>query len=163
MAIDSNRQVDEAGIDQITANQRTRAYRKGTTYGDVSDSNATPLGVLIMNGTMVPTSFASGSQTYTAAILGSGIIIHKNAGAANGTLDTATAIINYMNNNSSGVQVGDILQCLVCNTGTSTLTIVPDASGALDTNGSGAIPTLTSRLMNIRITNITTPAYIVYL
>lgn len=147
-------QVNLAGIDEVVQNSRVRA---SATAG----MNAQ--GVMWMQGTGIPVSFASGSQTYTAASLGSGIIVHKNAGAANGTLDTATNILNYMNANSAGVQVGDIISCLVCNTGTATLTIVPDASGALDGNGSGAIPTLNSKTLNIRITNITTPAYIVYL
>ena len=161
MAINTSRLNLDGGQDEVVANQRVRAYVPGDSASTSAPTEQ--YGVLYMTGTGIPTSFASGSQTYTAAILGSGIIIHKNAGAANGTLDTATAIMNYMNANSAGVIVGDYLQCLVCNTGTATLTIVPDASGALDANGSGAIPTLTSRMLNIRITNTTTPAYIVYL
>jgi|SRR6266853_2442724 len=161
MAVDTSRLDMMAGNDEVVSNQRTRGYVPGQP--NVSGGPTIQYGTLWMTGTGIPTSFASGSQTYTAAILGGGIIVHKNAGAANGTLDTATNIINYMNLNSAGTQVGDILQCLVCNTGTATLTIVPDASGALDANGSGAIPTLTSRMLNIRITNTTTPAYIVYL
>lgn len=146
-------QVNLGGIDEIVANSRVRATSLG--------SNAQ--GTMWMQGTGIPTSFASGSQTYTAAQLGGGIIIHSNAGAVNGTLDTATNILAYMNANSAGVNVGDILQCFVGNTGTNTLTIIAGAGGALDTNGSGAMPTLTSRTLNIRITNIVTPAYIVYL
>jgi len=89
-------------------------------------------GTLWMAGTGVPTSFASGSQTYTAAQLGGGIIIHANAGAANGTLDTATNIVNYMNANSGGIAVGDIMQCFVANTGSATLTIIAGSGGALE-------------------------------
>jgi hypothetical protein len=147
-------QVNLAGIDEVVQNSRQRA---------AATSGTNAQGVLWMQGTGVATSFASGAQTYTAAILGGGLIVHSNAGATAATLDTAANIINYMNANSAGIQVGDILQCFVMNTGTGTLTISAGSGGALDANGSGALPTLTSKMLNIRITNITTPAYIVYL
>jgi hypothetical protein len=146
-------QLNASGMDEVVNNSRVRANTSGT--------NAQ--GVMWMQGTGVVTSIASGSSTYTAAQLGGGLIVHKNAGAVNGTLDTATAILNYMNANSAGVNIGDILQVFVMNTGSGALTIVPDASGALDGNGSGVIPANTSKTLNIKITAISTPAYIVYL
>jgi hypothetical protein len=162
MALNTSRIDQMAGNDEVVSNQRVRAYVPGDPVAS-SVTGGQQYGTMWMQGTGVATSFASGAQTYTAAILGGGLIVHSNAGATAATLDTATNIINYMNNNSAGVQVGDILQCAVMNTGTATLTVSAGSGGALDANGSGAIPTLTSKMMNIRITNLATPAYIVYM
>lgn len=155
MAINNSRLSLEGGIDQIVSNQRTRAYVPGDP---VATGAPTPqFGVMWMTGTGVPTSFASGSQTYTAAILGGGLIVHKNAGAVNGTLDTTANIIAYMNANSAGVNVGDILQCQVFNTGSGVLTIVAgDGSTTFDANGAATIAAGVSKTLNLRLTTATT-------
>jgi len=163
MAIDQSRLDDFAGIDEVVSNQRVRAYREGTTYGSVSDTNANPYGVMYMQGTGVPVSLAGTTQTLTAAQLGSGLIVGGPTSASTYTLDSATNILTYMQNNSAGVQVGDFLQCLLVNGSAFTITLAVPASGAFDAHQTTTtVVTGASKLINIRITNITTPAYIVY-
>lgn len=164
MAINTSRLNIDGGQDEVVANQRTRAYVPGdpaSTSGPIEQ-----YGVLWMTGTGIATNFTTGSQTLTAAILGGGIVVGSPAAAATYTLDTATNIINYMNQNSAGVIVGDILQCLVINAGNTAgvITVAPGTGGGFDTgqNNNLQMPINTSRMLNIRITNITTPAYIVY-
>lgn len=155
MAINTSRLDLSGGQDQVVANQRVRGYVPGDPLSTSAPTEQ--YGVLWMQGTGIPTSFASGSQTYTAAILGGGLIVHKNAGAVNGTLDTTANIISYVNNNSAGFQIGDILQCQVFNTGTGALTIVAgDASTTFDANGSAVIATGVSKTLNIRLATATT-------
>lgn len=149
-------QVNLGGIDEIVANSRVRA---GT-------SSTNSQGVLWMQGTGIATNFTTGSQTLTAAMIGGGIVVGSPSAAATYTLDTATNIINYMNANSAGINVGDIISCLITNAGSSTgiITVAPGSGGGFDTgqNGNFQMPINTSRTVNIRITNLSTPAYIVY-
>lgn len=155
MAINTSRLNLDGGQDEVVSNQRTRAYVPGDPIA--TGAPTSQYGVMWMTGTGVPTSFASGSQTYTAAILGGGLIVHKNAGAVNGTLDTTANIFSYMNANSAGVQVGDILQCQVFNTGSGVLTIVAgDASTTFDANGAATIAAGVSKTLNIRVATATT-------
>lgn len=170
MAVDTQYINDDRGQDEVLANQRVRAYVPGnpvaTSVNPLTGAAgpAGSFGTMWMQGTGVPTSFSTGSQTYTAAILGGGLIVHKNAGAVNGTLDTTANIVNYMINNSAGVQIGDILQCQVFNTGTGTLTIVAgDGNTTFDTNGAATIATGVSKTLNLRITNTTTPTITIYM
>lgn len=170
MAIDVQFINDDRGQDECVANQRVRAYVPGNPVAASVNpitgaaGPAGSFGTMWMQGTGVPTSFASGSQTYTAAILGGGLIVHKNAGSVNGTLDTSANLLTYMQNNSAGVQVGDIWQCQVFNTGSGTLTIVAgDGNTTFDANGIATIPTGVSKTINIRCTNTTTPTFVVYM
>lgn len=154
--VDYTRQINESGSDQIINNSRVRA--------NTPQTNAQ--GVMWMQGTGVATNFTTGAQTLTAAILGGGIVVGSPSAAATYTLDTATNILAYMNANSAGVSVGDILSCLITNAGSGTgvITVAPGTGGAFDTgqNGNFQMPINTARTVNIRITNTTTPAYIVY-
>ena len=161
MAINTSRLNIDGGQDEVVANQRTRAYVPGDPVAlTAMGTLATPqpqYGVMWMTGTGVPTSFASGSQTYTAAILGGGLIVHSNAGAVNGTLDTTANIIAYMNATSAGFQVGDIMQCYVFNTGSGVLTIVAgDGNTTFDANGIATIAAGVSKTLNIRLATATT-------
>jgi hypothetical protein len=149
-------QSNFSGIDEVVMNQRTRATTPGL--------NAQ--GVLWMSGTGVVTSVTGATgTTMTAAQLGGGIFIYNaTASAQTVTLDSATNILAYMNANSAGVNVGDIIQCLLINGGsTNTFTVTAGSGGTSDTNQ----PTITvlanaSRNLTVRITNTTTPAYVVY-
>ncbi len=154
--VNYSNQQNESGIDQIVNNSRVRANTPAT--------NAQ--GVLWMQGTGVVTSVTNSTgTTMTAAQLGGGIFIYS-AGAASQTvtLDTATNILNYMNANSAGVSIGDIIQCLLINGGaTNSFTVTAGSGGSTDANQ----PTITllantSKTLTIRITGVTTPAYIVY-
>lgn len=152
--VDYTRQINESGSDQIINNSRVRAGTPST--------NAQ--GVLWMQGTGVVTSLAGTNQTLTAAQLGGGIVVHAPTAAATDTLDTATNILNYMNTNSAGISVGDILQCLVINgSAANAITIAAGSGGSSDGNQPTiTIPANVSKTLTIRITNTTTPAYVVY-
>jgi hypothetical protein len=154
--VDFTRQINESGTDQVINNSRVRA--------NVAATNAQ--GVLWMQGTGVATNFTTGSQTLTATILGGGLVVGSPSAAATYTLDTATNILSYMNANSAGISNGDIMSCLLTNAGSSTgvITVSPGTGGGFDTgqNNNLQLPINTSRTLNIKITNTSTPAYIVY-
>lgn len=163
MAINTSRLNIDGGQDEVVSNQRTRAYVPGDPAAATSQGTlATPnpqYGVMWMTGTGVPTSFASGNQTYTAAILGGGLIVHNTGvSATTATLDTTANIIAYCNNNSAGFQIGDILQCQVFNTGASgQLTINGgDGNTTFDGNGIQTINAGVSKTLNIRMATATT-------
>lgn len=154
--VDYTRQINESGADQVINNSRVRA--------NTATTNAQ--GVLWMQGTGVPVSgTGAAGTTMTAAQLGSGIFIWTSTAAAQTvTLDTAANILAYMNANSAGISVGDIIQCLVINGGaTNSFTITAGSGGASDTNQ----PTITvlantSKTLTLRITATGTPAYVIY-
>lgn len=168
MAIDVSRLNDLANVDEVVANERVRAYRAGTTEGSVA-ATGNMLGTMYMAGTGTPftTSTATGI-TITAANLGTGFVtITATAAAQTMTLDTAANIQTYMNNNSAGIQVGDVLQCLIVNGGaTNAWNLAPNASGgSFDANQTNpqSIAAGTSRFCNIRMTAIgAAPTYTAY-
>lgn len=168
MTIDQNRLDDFAGIDEVVVNQRSRAVRPGTTYGINAASNG-QFGTLWMVGTGVATNFAAGAtpNTITAAMLGGGIVVQTPGQATTWNLDTAANVLTYMNNNSAGVQVGDILVCDVINASTvaaNTITINFGTGGGFDTGQTQLVMAAnSSRTLFVRITAIgASPAYIVY-
>lgn len=165
MVINTSRLNLDGGQDEVVSNQRTRAYVPGDT---VATGAPTPqYGVLWMSGTGVPTSSSGAAgTTATASQLGGGIFIWvSTASGQTVTLDTAANIQTYMNANSAGIQVGDILQCLIANGGaTNAFTIAAGSGGSLDTNVAASVPVGTSRLVNIRFTAVgTSPTYVVYM
>lgn len=166
MAINTSRIDLMAGMDEAVSNQRVRAYVSGDPVSTAAPG-AQQYGTMWMNGTGVATSFASGNQTYTAAQLGGGIIIHNTGTTATtGTTDTAANILAYMNVNSAGVNVGDILQvAMLSNTGTTgTLTISGGTGITLDANGSGAVPVNGgSKQMLFRCTSTSVPTFTLYM
>src|ERR1700720_4551029 len=112
MAINTSRLDNMGGLDEVVSNQRIRAYVPGDPVA-TSASGSQQYGTMWMQGTGTPTSFASGAgnQTLTAAMLGGGLIVHNTGTTATtDTTDTAANILAYMNANSAGVNVGDILQ-----------------------------------------------------
>ena len=159
--IDQTRIDDFAGIDEVVVNQRSRAIRPGTPLASVAASNGV-LGTMWMVGTGQPTSSASATGiTLTAAMLGGGLIIHNpgNNNSITDTTDTAANILAYMNNNSAGVNVGDMLQVesfTNAGTGTTVITIAGGSGVTLDANGTGAVPTGVQKTLNFRCTKNTT-------
>jgi hypothetical protein len=169
MAIDIPRLDDFASIDEVVSNQRSRAYRPGTPYGNVAASGQGVYGTLWMTGTGVPTNFTAGQTglTITAAQLGGGIIVQSPNTTVTWTLDTATNIQNYMINNSAGIQVGDILVCDVINasaTTANTITISPGTNNSFDTGQAGLVLAGgTSRTLFIRVATLgASPTCVVY-
>jgi hypothetical protein len=153
-------QVNLAGIDEIVANSRVRAF----------PSTTNSQGTMWMQGTGVPTSIASGvgATTLTAAVLGGGIVVH-NLGAntnVSDPTDTATNILAYMNANSAGVNVGDIFgPFMITNSGsgTSVLTITGGTGVTFDANNLNTISAGISKQIMFRCTSTTTPTFIAYM
>lgn len=152
-------QVNLAGIDEITQNNRTRASA-------ISGTNAQ--GTMWMQGTGTATSSNSTTGiTLTAAQLGGGFIIHNpGTNTVTDTTDTAANILAYMNANSAGVNVGDILQVesFTNASTTNTITIAGGTGVTLDANGTGAVPSTVQKTLNFRCTAIgTSPTFTLYM
>lgn len=114
-----------------------------------------------------PASYATaGPQTYTAAdILGRTIVRDPNGASRSDVLPTAALLVAAL----PGVQVGDIVDCLIVNgaDAAETVTIGAGAGGAFDANQTAAsriIGQNGSKLVRIRFTNVTAAAeaYVVY-
>src|SRR5258708_31683206 len=108
MAINTSRIDLMGGLDEAVSNQRVRAYVPTDPVAAVAATQQ--YGTLWMQGTGIPVNLATTTpQTITAAQLGSGIIVQSPGQATAWTLDTAANIQTYMNNNSAGIVVGDIV------------------------------------------------------
>lgn len=149
--------INEAGLDQIVNASRNRA------------TTANPMGVNYLLGIGTPVSLNPGAtQTLTAAQLGTGVVVLNPSTTNTTTFDTAANIVAYFNANSAGAVVGDILEVLIINgQSTNTLTLAAGSGGTYDTNqtaGSRIIPGNASKVVLIRLTNVTSgsEAYTVY-
>lgn len=108
----------------------------------------------------------AGAVTLTAAEIVGGIVVADCAGAGRTyTLPTAALLVAAI----PGVAVGDIIRCLIINgsDAAETITLAEGTGGGWDTNqtsSSRVIPQNSSKLVAIRITNVTasSEAYVVY-
>lgn len=108
----------------------------------------------------------AGNVTLTAAQMLGGIIVRDCAGAGRtDTLPTAALLVAAM----PGVQVGDLVRTLIVNgsDAAEAITLAAGTGGAFDANqtaGSRVIAQNDSKLVMIRITNVTaaSEAYVVY-
>lgn len=106
----------------------------------------------------------AGAATYTAAQILSGIIVRDPNGAGRtDTLPTAALLVAAMNKPA----VGDTLAVTIVNgaDAAETITLAGGTGGTFDANQTAAsqvIPQNTSKTVRIRITNVTTPAYVIY-
>jgi predicted RecA/RadA family phage recombinase len=143
----------------------------GVATADAANPSTT--GFVRLNGTKttfvpgVPASYATaGAQTYTAAdILGGTIVRDPNGAARTDTLPTAALLVAAI----PGAKVGDTVDVLIVNgaDAAETLTLAAGAGGAFDANQTAAsrvIPQLASKLVRVRLTNVTasSEAYVVY-
>lgn len=119
-------------------------------------------------GYVAPTSDATaGARTYTAAEILGGIIVRDPAGAGRSdVLPTAALLVAAMTRPA----VGDVVKCLIINgaDAAETITIGAGTGGGFDTNQTSAsrvIPQNTSKMIHIRLTNVTAAAeaYVAYL
>lgn len=157
--------VNEGNLDQICMNSRSRANGQGVNVNPNSVNTA--LGVNYMQGVGTPTSIsASTAQTLTATQLGTGIITINATAALTATFDTAANIVGYVNNNSAGAVVGDVMQVLLVNgQATNAITLAAGSGGSFDTNqATRTIAASTSKYCYIRLTNVTggSEAYTIY-
>lgn len=108
----------------------------------------------------------AGAVTLTAAEVLSGLIVADTNGAGRTyTLPTAALLVAAM----PGARVGDVIRCYVINgaDAAETLTLAAGAGGAFDANQTAAsqvIPQNASKVVHIRLTNVTaaSEAYVVY-
>lgn len=108
----------------------------------------------------------AGGVTLTAAEVIGGIVVADCAGAGRTyTLPTAALLVAAV----PGAKVGDIIRALIVNgsDAAETITVAAGTGGAFDANQTAAsqvIPQNTSKLVHIRLTNVTasSEAYVVY-
>lgn len=177
MVVNYANQVNMAGLDEVVANERTRATISPVTMTGTAGLGTAYVtnqqGQLWMNGFGPARTGTSGAGfTALAADLLTGIITWKNSNTANSnmTLDTAANLLTAVNSVSSGAQINDVvIQTLVINsTGSGaggTITVVPGSGGSLDANQSAPVIAVgTSRFLYIVFTNVTpgSAAYTVY-
>lgn len=151
-----------AGMDDIVANERTRA-----TAAAVTLTGAASLGTAIVtnntgtnwiNGFGTPrTCNTSNNMTILAADLLTGIITVTPNSTITLTLDTAQNLVNGVNQISAGAVIGDVIQCLLVNGGTATsMTLAHGTNNVFDTNQANTtIASGQSKLLYIRLTNVT--------
>lgn len=121
--VNPSNMINEAGLDQITANSRTRA------------TLTQPLGVNWINGYGTPISLSlSASTVLTASQLLTGIITVSITSGQTITFDTAANIVSGVNAISAGAVIGDVVQCLICNGGASTFTLASGTGNAFDSH-----------------------------
>lgn len=126
-------------------------------------------GVDYIQGDALPAAASNntaGAVTLTAAeVLGGVVVADPNGAGRTYTLPTAALLVAAI----PGVAVGDIIRCLIVNgaDAAETITLSAGAGGAFDANQTAAsqvIPQNSSKLVHIRITNVTaaSEAYVVY-
>ena len=105
----------------------------------------------------------AGAATYTAAQVVGGLILRDCAGGARiDVLPTATLLVAALDK----PKIGDIVRCLVINNSDAAeeITITAGTDGTVpQVDATQVIPQNTSRMLHIRITGVTTPAYVVYM
>jgi hypothetical protein len=149
-----SQQDNMAATDVIINNSRMRA------------TVTNPQGQNWMAGFGTPISIAPGatSQLTTAQLL-TGIVTIAPTQACTVTFPTAANMVAAFAANSSGAQVGDVLECLIMNGTASTTITLASTNVSYDTNQANTtIAGATSKYVLIRLTNVTSgsEAYTVY-
>jgi hypothetical protein len=124
-------------------------------YGQKQDASATPT-----------SDATAGNATISAAEIATGIYVRDCAGSGRtDTFDTAANIVAAF----PGCKIGDIIRVLVINgsDGAETITLAEGSGGSWDANqtaGSRVVPQNSSKLVHIRLTNVTasSEAYVIY-
>lgn len=137
---------------------------------DTADQNmSVKVGNPVIYNTPVPASYATGSQTYLASDIIGGTIIHNTGGGGvNGTLPSAALLLAALSAGGLQILVGDTIECLIINGGTTaSITLLAGSGVSFDANQSAAsriIATGSSKLVLLRFTNVQlgSEAYTVY-
>lgn len=157
MAFNPANAVNMSGMDIICRNIEISAPSGATTGFKFLGGNGT-----------TPSSVTTTTSTYTAANMLAGIIVNSAASAVTATLDTATNLVNAITAASSGCNIGDIISFELINGGNTSgaITVGAGSGGAFDTNVPAANKVVAINLAKtifVRITNVTTPAYVIYM
>lgn len=123
--------------------------------------------LLLGNGTS-PVSVTTTTSTYTAANMLSGIVVNSAAAAVTATLDTVTNIIAAIKAAYGTCNVGDTIDFELINGGSSlgAITVGAGTGGTFDANIATLNKTVainTARTIFVRISNVSTPAYVIYM
>lgn len=118
-------------------------------------------------GSSATSDATAGARTYTAAEILGGIIVRDPNGAGRSdVLPTAALLVAAI----PGATIGDTIECYIVNgaDAAETITIGAGAGGGFDANQTAAsrvIPQNTSKMLTIRLTNVTaaSEAYVAYL
>jgi hypothetical protein len=173
---DESRSVNQASLDTIVQNERSRATLTPVTLtaaiGTPTSYTTNALGTNWMAGFGAPRTLSSATGgTIDAGDLMTGIITIKNTNTSTSTFtfDTAANMVSAVNSCSAGAVIGDYIQCLIINsTGSGaggTLTLAAGSGGSFDANQSAPIVAVgTSRYVFVRLTNVTggSESYVIY-
>lgn len=143
-----------------------------SSFGSISSvgavtSTAIVRGTRFISAEGAPTSSNNaGANTITAAQLLTGIYVRDPNGAGRtDTFDTAANIVAAV----TGAAVGDVIRLLIVNgaDAAETITLAAGSGGGFDANQTAAarvIPQNTSKVVHIRLTNVTpsSEAYVIY-
>jgi hypothetical protein len=167
-------------LDGVTATASELNTAAGVTAGTVTASKAVvvdsnkDVGTLrnvrmtrLIRGSTATSDATAGARTYTAAEILGGIIVRDCAGAGRSdVLPTAALLVAAIPN----ATVGDVIECVIVNgsDAAETITLGAGSGGGFDTNqttASRVIPQNTSKVLRIRLTNVTasSEAYVAYL
>ena len=149
--VDNSRRIDLSGSDVIVNSIGFSAA------GSVGQGGA---GNLVLDTTGTTPTLITATGTLTAAQMAAGMACYTG-GAGTVTFDSAANIVAYFNSKYSGAQIGNIIQFDV----TAAATGPTIALGAGNTAATGTVSTLAAnsqRTFIIQITNVSTPACIVY-
>jgi hypothetical protein len=132
-----------------------------TTQQDMAERVGNP----VIYNMPAPASY-TGSQTYTAADLLGGTIVHDGSGGVTATLPTAALLVRAI---PGGGRTGDTLYCLITNGAnvSGAITLAAGSGGSFDANqggGSRVISFASSKTVQIRIGNATpgSESYVIY-
>jgi len=147
--VDTSRIIDESGNDVVVNVQRFSPSVGSQGFAVVDNLGG---GVTTVSGT---------TATLTYAVMKTGFIVSTNAGATTLTFDTATNLINQINANTSGAQIGDTMVFTVGSKGAGGVTVAL-ASGVTNPNTvSLVLATNAQRQFVLTVTGVTTPALVV--
>lgn len=118
--------------------------------------------VLWMNSQTAPVVVSGTSSTITFANMLTGLVISTNASATTLQMDTAANIIAAANAFGAGANVGDSIIFTASAAGAAGATVTVNTGVTFSTGSSGAILTGTQKDFIIRITNVATPACVIY-
>ncbi|HEY2531890.1 MAG TPA: hypothetical protein VGJ20_28845 [Xanthobacteraceae bacterium] len=139
-----------------------------TGVSSEAQDQANRLGNPLVQTLPQPASYSGTPITYLASdIIGSIIVHNTGATASTGNLPSAANLIAAIPGGQGGrCRVGDTVECLITNTGsTGNLTIALGSGGSFDSNqSSAAIAAGTSKVLAFRVTNPTpgSEAFTVY-
>jgi hypothetical protein len=153
--------------DTVNSNNRNRySFASASVNGGTIPSNPNGTNWMVGSGATAPTTKAlTAAYTVSAFDISQGIVVLSATAARTATIDTASNIVGMVNTQGAGAAVGDVLQLLFVNGGTTAINVAFGTGGTTDTNiATTAVGATSSRFFLIRLTNVTggSEGYTVY-